>query len=60
KVSVVNVNGITVRHPCCTVYNCHIPLSNNHHQFCPTYTNQNNECTIIECTLPITGGCHTC
>ncbi|KAG2095661.1 uncharacterized protein F5147DRAFT_584426, partial [Suillus discolor] len=53
-------DGVTVGHPCCAVYNCHIPLSNNHHWFCPTHTSQNNECAIIGCTLPIAGGHRTC
>lgn len=60
RVSVVVVDGITVGHPCCSVYNCHIPLSNNHHRFCPTHLNHDGRCSIIACDLPVVRGHHTC
>lgn len=60
KVSVVVVDGVTVGHPCCAVYNCHAPLSNNHHRFCPTHSGQNNQCAIISCNLPVVHGRLTC
>ncbi|KAG1727916.1 hypothetical protein EDD22DRAFT_789206 [Suillus occidentalis] len=60
KVSVVVVDGVTVGHPCCAVYNCHAPLSNNHHRFCPTHSGQNNQCAIISCNLPVVRGRLTC
>ncbi|KAG2035811.1 hypothetical protein BDR03DRAFT_811573, partial [Suillus americanus] len=56
KVSVVVVDGVTVGHPCCAVYNCHIPLSNNHHHFCPLHSGQNDKCVIIGCDLPVVRG----
>ncbi|KAG2036145.1 hypothetical protein BDR03DRAFT_934617 [Suillus americanus] len=60
KVSVIVVDGVTVGHPCCSVCNCHIPLSNNHHQFCPTHSSNDSNCSIIGCDLPVISGHRTC
>ncbi|KAG2099283.1 uncharacterized protein F5147DRAFT_582715 [Suillus discolor] len=60
KVSAVVVDGVTVGHPCCAVYNCHTPLSNNHHHFCHLHSGQNDKCVIIGCDLPIVRGRRTC
>ncbi|KAG1796586.1 hypothetical protein EV424DRAFT_1475189 [Suillus variegatus] len=59
-VSAVVVDGVTVGHPCCAVYNCHTPLSNNHHHFCHLHSGQNDKCVIIGCDLPIVHGRRTC
>ncbi|KAG2037617.1 hypothetical protein BDR03DRAFT_1050033 [Suillus americanus] len=60
KVSVVVVDGVTVGHPCCVVRNCHTPLSNNHHRFCPAHSSYNGMCSIIGCNLPVVPGRRTC
>ncbi|KAG1902956.1 uncharacterized protein F5891DRAFT_948423, partial [Suillus fuscotomentosus] len=60
KVSVVVVDGVTVGHPCCAVHNCHTPLSNNHHQFCPAHSSYDGTCSIIGCNLPVVPGHCTC
>lgn len=60
KVSIIVVDSVTVGHSCYAVYNCHAPLFNNHHHFCPTHSGQNNQCTIISCNLPVVCGQLTC
>ncbi|KAG1888085.1 hypothetical protein F4604DRAFT_1570170, partial [Suillus subluteus] len=59
-VSVVVVDGVTVSDPCCSVCNCHIPLSNNHHRFCPTHLSNDGNCSIMGCDLPVISGHRTC
>ncbi|KDQ56363.1 hypothetical protein JAAARDRAFT_690535, partial [Jaapia argillacea MUCL 33604] len=60
KVSVVVTDGVTVGHPCCAVHNCHIPLANNRHRFCPNHANEEDRCSIIGCESNVTAGKRTC
>ncbi|KAG2038581.1 hypothetical protein BDR03DRAFT_981530 [Suillus americanus] len=55
------IDGVTVGHSCCAIFNCHIPLSNNRHQFCPTHRPvQENLRSVIGCDNPIVKGRRTC
>jgi hypothetical protein len=60
KVSVIVIDGVTIGHPCCAVHNCHIPLKNNMHRFCPTHTNFDKICSVIGCTQMVIEGKRTC
>ncbi|KDQ48967.1 hypothetical protein JAAARDRAFT_144139, partial [Jaapia argillacea MUCL 33604] len=53
-------DGVTVGHPCCAVHNCHIPLANNRHRFCPNHANEEDRCSIIGCESNVTAGKRTC
>ncbi|KAF8890918.1 hypothetical protein BD779DRAFT_1610685 [Infundibulicybe gibba] len=58
---VVVIDGVTVGHPCCAVHNCHIPLGNNRHRFCPVHmVSQNHICAIVGCEAQITPESLTC
>ncbi|KAG2144417.1 uncharacterized protein EDB93DRAFT_1070419, partial [Suillus bovinus] len=51
KYLVVVTDGVTVRHPCCAIYNCHAPLNNNRDHFCPAHTATHGcKCVIIACS----------
>jgi len=61
KVWVVVIDGITVGHPCCAVHNCHIPLANNQHRFCPLPTPTHGFiCAIIRCNNKVTVDSRVC
>lgn len=61
RISVVVIDGVTVGHACCAVFNCHVPLNNNRHRFCPTHRPvQDNLCSVIGCDNPIVKGRRTC
>ena len=60
KVSVVVVDSVTLGHPCCTVHNCYVPLTNNHQHFCPDHAGLDKECAIVRCHLLTTTGHCTC
>jgi hypothetical protein len=49
KISVVVIDGITIGYPCCTIHNCHIPLSNDHHHYCDNHIDSQNICAIVGC-----------
>ena len=46
------MDGVTIGHPCCGVHNCHIPLANQRHRFCPTHEQRNHICAIVDCENP--------
>jgi hypothetical protein len=61
KVWVVVIDGVTVGHPCCAVHNCHTPLANSRHQFCPVHLPTHGHiCAIIGCNDPIVQGSLVC
>ncbi|KAG2034597.1 hypothetical protein BDR03DRAFT_802478, partial [Suillus americanus] len=60
RISVVVIDGVTVGHSCCAIFNCYIPPSNNRHRFCPTHRPvQENLCSMIGCDNPIVNGHRT-
>ena len=61
KVWLVVIDGVTVGHTCCCLHNCHTPLANNHHYFCPDHAHTHNTiCAIVGCDNPIIEGSLTC
>jgi CxC6 like cysteine cluster associated with KDZ transposases len=60
KVSCVVCDGVTIGHCCCGLHNCHIPLSNNHHRFCPIHTTLEKVCAIVGCDAGVAEGKLTC
>lgn len=55
------VDGMMVGHPCCSVFNCMIPLDNNCHHFCPTHQPHHKKlCSIVGCEQPVIRGQPTC
>lgn len=60
KISVVVTDGITIGHPCCAVHNCHIPLANNRHRYCPDHAEQATLCAIIGCNSPTCSDSRVC
>lgn len=48
-------DGLSMGHPCCTVFACCAPLQNNRHRYCKTHFNQHNICAVVLCEEPITG-----
>lgn len=60
-VYVVVIDGITVGHPCCAIHNCHVPLANNRHRFCPEDAPLHDTiCSIVGCSDPVLHGRLTC
>ncbi|THH18979.1 hypothetical protein EUX98_g8864 [Antrodiella citrinella] len=60
KISCVVMDGITIGHPCCGVLNCHVPLANQRHRFCPNHANQNSICSVKDCSEPVVDGSLAC
>jgi hypothetical protein len=60
KVSVVVIDGVTIGHPCCSVHNCHIPLSKNRDRYCKHHQDSAGTCAIIGCSTPIVSNSKTC
>lgn len=57
----VVIDGVTVGHPCCGVFNCKIPLDNNHHHFCPTHQpHHEGLCSVVGCEQPAIRSQCTC
>lgn len=54
------IDGITIGHPCCASHNCHHPLANNHHRYCPDHASLNTECAIVGCNASTIKGTMTC
>ncbi|KAG2159194.1 uncharacterized protein EDB93DRAFT_1076218 [Suillus bovinus] len=51
KFSVVVTDGVTIGHPCCAIHNCHVPLDNNRHHYCPMHTpTHGHKCAIVGCS----------
>lgn len=60
KTSCVVIDGITIGHPCCSVHNCKVPLSNQRHRFCPQHAYRARICSIKGCDQPTTPGQRVC
>jgi hypothetical protein len=60
KVSAVVTDGLTLGHPACSIHNCHNPLANNRHRFCPMHTDQNYICSIKTCARAVEPGHLVC
>lgn len=60
KTSVVVIDGVTIGHPCCSVHNCQVPLSNQRHHFCPEHAHHAKVCSIKDCSEPVTPESRTC
>ena len=51
---------MTVGHPACAVHNCHVPLLNQRHRFCPQHVHLDKECAVKGCHAPVTEGSKVC
>jgi len=61
KVWAVVIDGVTIGHPCCAIHNCHVPLTNNQHRFCPRHAVTHDKiCSIVGCNEPATEGHRVC
>jgi hypothetical protein len=60
KVSAVVIDGVTIGRPCCSIHNCHSPLQNNQHRFCPNHACFNLICAIVGCNMPTAPKSRTC
>ena len=60
KVSAVVIDGVTIGRPCCSIHNCHSPLQNNQHLFCPNHARFNLICAIVGCNMPTAPKSRTC
>lgn len=54
------IDGITIGHPCCGVHNCHKPLQNHRHRFCPLHKDHALLCCITTCSSPAVKGSKVC
>ena len=55
------LDGVTLGRPCCSSYNCKLPLTNPKHRYCPGHENQyGNICCIKGCTAHKVPGRKTC
>ncbi|KAI0084908.1 hypothetical protein BDY19DRAFT_1023122 [Irpex rosettiformis] len=57
---VVVIDGITIGHPCCSVYNCKEPLKKQTNRFCERHKDQNNMCCLTECNARVIEGHMVC
>ena len=53
KVEAAVMDGLTIGHPCCTLFACPLALSSNHHQFCKTHSHLCLQCAISSCSHPV-------
>ena len=60
KVSVIVIDGVKIGHPCCSIHNCHTPLSSNHNWFCEDHWDAAGICAIVGCSLPSVPDTKTC
>ncbi|KAJ7587809.1 hypothetical protein C8J56DRAFT_942650, partial [Mycena floridula] len=60
KVSADVTDGVTLGHPCCASFNCHVPLGNNRHIYCSEHNHLNNICAIVGCSNLILPDHKTC
>lgn len=56
----VVTDGITIGHPCCSSYNCKIPLSNMKKRFCDQHSDLERQCCAKDCSASVSGGYQTC
>ncbi|KAK7018933.1 hypothetical protein R3P38DRAFT_2393702, partial [Favolaschia claudopus] len=57
---VVVIDGITIGHPCCGVFNCPKPLISNRHRFCDKHDHHHKMCAVEDCQAPNEAGYMTC
>ncbi|EFI27234.1 hypothetical protein CC1G_15062 [Coprinopsis cinerea okayama7 len=60
KVTAVVIDGITLGHPCCAVYNCKVDLEKTTHRYCPQHRHMDRECMIVGCTSQRAAGSKAC
>ncbi|KIM20415.1 hypothetical protein M408DRAFT_82038, partial [Serendipita vermifera MAFF 305830] len=56
----VVLDGITLGHPCCAVYNCKLPLPTNQSHYCEAHHTKERECSINGCSNAAKMGFKTC
>jgi hypothetical protein len=56
----VVTDGVTIGHPCCSVHNCKVPLSNMKRRFCDTHILLESQCAVQTCTNIVISGQRTC
>ncbi|TCD60958.1 hypothetical protein EIP91_009254 [Steccherinum ochraceum] len=49
KVSAVVVDGVTIGHVCCSIFNCKIPVDNQRHRYCSFHKDKPHPCAIMTC-----------
>ena len=54
------IDGITIGHLCCGVHGCKQPLASNQNRFCSIHTTQDQICSIVGCTSPVSSGRQVC
>ncbi|KAG1725787.1 uncharacterized protein EDB91DRAFT_1254595 [Suillus paluster] len=62
KVQVVVTDGLSMGRPCCNVFQCRNPLSNNRSRFCWQHLNEglDNICAVVDCDMPVLPGWKAC
>ncbi|KDQ55343.1 hypothetical protein JAAARDRAFT_133990, partial [Jaapia argillacea MUCL 33604] len=56
----VVMDGVTIGHPCCGVYDCQEPLPNQRAHFCGSHTSEADLCTVTSCQMKADAGHKTC
>ncbi|KAG2743488.1 hypothetical protein P692DRAFT_201886487 [Suillus brevipes Sb2] len=60
KIQAAVCDGNTIRHPCCAVHDCKVPLMTNRHRFCPDHQDLNQRCAVDGCDELNASGFRTC
>ena len=53
KVEAAVTDGLTLGHPCCSLFACPISLASNRHRFCATHTHLHLQCAVVGCTAAV-------
>lgn len=54
------MDGVTIGHPCCSVFNCELPLRSNRDRFCRVHKDNAKLCRISDCAEPAEPGHRSC
>ncbi|KAK7022886.1 hypothetical protein VNI00_016873 [Paramarasmius palmivorus] len=60
KVQVLVCDGLSIGHPCCSVFRCTEALKKNSHRFCQSHAHLELVCSIVGCDEPVVEGRKTC
>ncbi|KIJ58235.1 hypothetical protein HYDPIDRAFT_103060 [Hydnomerulius pinastri MD-312] len=60
KIQVAVCDGNTIGHPCCSVQDCKVPLSNVRHRYCSFHQGNSEVCAVDKCDNPRSPNSQTC
>src|ERR1700683_5595148 len=49
KVEAAVTDGLTMCHPCCSMFACPLTLTSNHHHFCAPHSHLHLVCAVVGC-----------